>query len=298
MLYWYASRGDASRRGVADERVLFEMVKKGQLRPTDLVWNASTGARWVSASTIEGLFPEGYVAPGGEAPADGAASQGSRRRPWVIALVAAAAAVAVFGIVIAYVIVSSGRKPAAKPHSGSTDFLTSRQRAALESTNASAQVRQAALVSAKVNAVAALSDKIAVCFGQERFDEAERLIAEMRLQEGGAEQASRLSGRLDAMKKTIARRTALESGMRDGSVDRAGADELLQIYLAGAPSNRTAWVDLAALLCARDARDSAIKALKHGIERGDDTVRNAVRGDARFAPLRDSREFKDLVGAQ
>lgn len=55
--YYFALRGNASEHGLTDVAGLQEMVKAGQLKPSDFVWDKEAGEVWRSASSVEGLFP-------------------------------------------------------------------------------------------------------------------------------------------------------------------------------------------------------------------------------------------------
>ena len=56
MKWYYTIRGDVTQHGLVDEQELLEMARTGRLRRTDLVWNQTSGTRWVPAYTVSGLF--------------------------------------------------------------------------------------------------------------------------------------------------------------------------------------------------------------------------------------------------
>jgi hypothetical protein len=59
MQWYYAKRNDSLRRGVVDEDALVEMGRSGALLPSDLLWSEATGRRWVTASSVAWVFPQG-----------------------------------------------------------------------------------------------------------------------------------------------------------------------------------------------------------------------------------------------
>ena len=58
MKWFYAHLGDTDNRGVVEQEELFKMARKGNLAPSDLVWNQEKDDGWVPASTVPGLFTE------------------------------------------------------------------------------------------------------------------------------------------------------------------------------------------------------------------------------------------------
>ncbi len=68
-------------------------------------------------------------------------------------------------------------------------------------------------------------------------------------------------------------------------------------YLQREPRNPSIWVELAALHVSRQQQEQAMHAVRRAIEVGGQPVRDALRGDERFAPLRQVREFQQLVPA-
>lgn len=69
----------------------------------------------------------------------------------------------------------------------------------------------------------------------------------------------------------------------------------LQRYLAREPGNPRVWVDLAAVQTALQQKDRAIESLRRAIELGGNPLRDQVRQDKRFDPLRNEPQFKALV---
>lgn len=229
MQYWYSIKGDSSRRGLADELVLFEMVKNGKLKPTDLVWSVQTGSRWVPAATIEGMFSQDAMAAaaaaeGQIAPAI-ALSQGSRRHTLVMTVVVAAIFMLV-ACAIAFIAMKVAKpvKPLVKP-----DFLTSLEKEAGLNT-ATGEVAVGIATLARNNAVDSLRDRISACFAKDQLDDAENLIGELRRTEGGEEFVQRLSVRLNGLKRTALRKVELEATLAAGTLDKVGAEELLSIF--------------------------------------------------------------------
>lgn len=229
MQYWYAVRGNSSLRGVADELVLFEMARNGRLKPTDLVWNTTTGSRWVPASTIEGLFPP--IAQAGAA--DDAASvvpgsvqpDAGRRRSWMIPGIVTVVLVSI-ACMMAIVALKFVKVEKTLPKA---DFLSALEQEAMSSASTVEMTKGIAAV-ARSNVVASLRDRIAVCFVQDRLAEAEKLIADLRQTEGGAEFVQRLASRLEGLKRTALRKSELEKELKSGTLDKAGAEELVSIF--------------------------------------------------------------------
>lgn len=229
MQYWYAARGNSSKRGLADELVLFEMAKNGKLKPSDLVWSTTTGSRWVPASTIEGLFHSAtQPAPSGNRDSQAAPAAGrvgsERHQHWVVPVIVTIVMIAFAAVMALLALKFVGTaKPPPK-----ADFLSSLEEEAVTGA-ATGQVSVVIAAVARSNVVADLRDRIAVLLVKDRLDEAEKLIGQLTKTDGGAEFAERLSLRLDGLKRTALRKSELEVALRAGTLDKAGAEELLTI---------------------------------------------------------------------
>src|SRR6266852_5260874 len=57
---WFLTRGGESRYGPYSAAQLQGYAKSGQLQPTDMVWRQGMD-KWVPASQVKGLFPNGQV---------------------------------------------------------------------------------------------------------------------------------------------------------------------------------------------------------------------------------------------
>ena len=77
---WYYAVG-SERKGPVSEAELRERAMKGQLSPTDLVWNETMGDQWAEASTVPGLFKAFAAAPAPAAPPVPAAAPASGPAP-------------------------------------------------------------------------------------------------------------------------------------------------------------------------------------------------------------------------
>ena len=69
----------------------------------------------------------------------------------------------------------------------------------------------------------------------------------------------------------------------------------LEKYLAREPANPKVWIDLAAIQAAMQKSNECVQSLKRAIELGGEPVRDVIRKDPRFNPVRENREFKALV---
>jgi tetratricopeptide (TPR) repeat protein len=69
----------------------------------------------------------------------------------------------------------------------------------------------------------------------------------------------------------------------------------LEKYLSREPANPTAWVNLSAAQATMQRSNDAIKSLRRAVEIGGDPVRDLVRKDGRFNPIRNMPEFNSLV---
>ena len=69
----------------------------------------------------------------------------------------------------------------------------------------------------------------------------------------------------------------------------------LERYLAREPGNARVWVDLAAAQSLMQKPNEAIQSLKRGIDIGGEGVKDVVRKDNRFDPMRGNAEFKALI---
>ena len=61
MEWYYAKNG--SQFGPVDDEELHRLAREGGILPEDLVWNASMGNQWITASSIETLFPRPATPP-------------------------------------------------------------------------------------------------------------------------------------------------------------------------------------------------------------------------------------------
>ena len=69
----------------------------------------------------------------------------------------------------------------------------------------------------------------------------------------------------------------------------------LEKYLAREPANPKVWIDLAAIQAAMQKSNDCMQSLKRAIDLGGEPVRDIIRKDPRFNPIRESPEFKALV---
>ena len=69
----------------------------------------------------------------------------------------------------------------------------------------------------------------------------------------------------------------------------------LERYLAREPGNPQVWVNLAAAHVVLNRPNDALKALKRATDIGGEAVRDLVRKDQRFNPLRGTPEFTALI---
>jgi hypothetical protein len=69
----------------------------------------------------------------------------------------------------------------------------------------------------------------------------------------------------------------------------------LERYVSREPGNADVWTDLAAVQAALKQNHEALQSLKHAVENGGERIRDVVRKDRRFDPLREMAEFKALV---
>lgn len=61
-MQWYYT-SDGEQHGPVEENRLFWLAKKGELKPSDHVWNKSMGEKWQLATAVHGLFPDEPDAP-------------------------------------------------------------------------------------------------------------------------------------------------------------------------------------------------------------------------------------------
>lgn len=66
MEWYYAVNGQ--QQGPVDWDTLVSLVRGGQLKRSDLVWNASMGQQWAKAATVAGLFEPAAPVPTGTPP--------------------------------------------------------------------------------------------------------------------------------------------------------------------------------------------------------------------------------------
>jgi tetratricopeptide (TPR) repeat protein len=69
----------------------------------------------------------------------------------------------------------------------------------------------------------------------------------------------------------------------------------LEKYLAREPSNPKVWIDLAAIQVMTQKPNECMQSLRRAIELGGEPVRDVVRKDTRFNPIRETPEFKSIV---
>jgi tetratricopeptide (TPR) repeat protein len=69
----------------------------------------------------------------------------------------------------------------------------------------------------------------------------------------------------------------------------------LEKYLAREPANPKVWIDLAAIQAAMQKPNECIQSVRRAIELGGEPVRDIIRKDQRFNPVRETPEFKSLV---
>lgn len=75
-----------------------------------------------------------------------------------------------------------------------------------------------------------------------------------------------------------------------GSLARA-----LETYLSRRPEDSRIWVDLAAARIFAGQRNEALQALKRAVDLGGEPVRDAIRRDQRFDPVRSDPEFQKII---
>ena len=69
----------------------------------------------------------------------------------------------------------------------------------------------------------------------------------------------------------------------------------LRRYIEREPRNPRVWVDLAASHVARGQQSEFLQALRRAVELGGEPVRDAIRKDQRFDPVRHLREYQQIV---
>ena len=69
----------------------------------------------------------------------------------------------------------------------------------------------------------------------------------------------------------------------------------LKKYTALAPNDPQGWTNLAALQLALNKRGEMWESLQKAIDHGGEPARGMIRKDKRFAPVRNTKEFQQLV---
>jgi hypothetical protein len=394
MQWYYKDKADGSRHGVAEEPALFEMARKGELKPGDLVCSEQTGTRWVPASTIKGLFdkPVEATAPAQAAPAPQSVKskrpEKDRKKIPVNAVVMGAIAICAAAAVIYYL----------KSHSTIEEFLpkadgqsppTSTPWPEIPTDVTPTPVSQEGTADNTDTNVpspaASIIEQMNKCMAEEDTDKASKLLMELAQSSEETLVVRAMSKKLSLLKQTLLRVKQCENALRKGELGPDGIRELVAYYesrkrtadllkiTAGILSNSntlttetslgvarlstilkeygqtkialdnyvstvkvsknvkeyievarmfntvndplrgatllnnylerestdsTVWFEFAALKCAGGDSDSAIEALKKAIKYGYEDVKEKARQDNRFAPIKEQRAFKKLIGSK
>jgi hypothetical protein len=252
MEWYYRSKTDGTKHGVAEEDALFEMAQKGELKPADLVWSEKTGGRWVQAQTVEGLFPKarGPVPVASETTPQKVLSEFEASKPAVkrrrspFRRILLMLGVAVIGWVAVLLLrgpssttpgapLSSPSQPSqpeqpklsstGQPIPGQIPGETSQPPSFVDVSNAEQQVINS-------NKIASLTAQFNTVMSNEDLDAASRLIVDIAKSSEETIKVQALSRRMIVLRQTLTRCAQLEELLRGGRMDVATAKEMVALY--------------------------------------------------------------------
>jgi hypothetical protein len=246
MQWYFKDKNDGSRHGIVEETALFDMARKGEIKPTDLVWSDKTGGHWVQASTVEDLFPaqdgtKGKVVSIKTAPPPAFDEQreATKKKSVVpIALLLVFIGM-VGGLGVVYL-----RGPGEKLKSTSPQELP----AARQSETKPAKFETApqppivpspvipppaqsnpALVVVTIEKTAII-DQFNSALANEEVAKASKLLVDLAQSDAKTEKVQELSKRLNAVRQSLARSRQLEAALRSGNMDAQMAAEIVTVY--------------------------------------------------------------------
>jgi hypothetical protein len=244
MEWYYRSKADGSKHGVADDKTLAEMAQNGELKPADLVWSEQTGGRWVQAQTVEGLFSKARspVPTVAETPQkvlnEFEASKPARRRSPAFRRILWLLGVAAIGWG-AFLVLREPSTPQVEPLSTQTS-QPEQPKGSPSALQIPGQTSAPTLLvdSNSVEQEIINSNKIALLTGQfntvmsnEDLDAASRLIVDIAKSSEETIKVQALSRRMIVLRQALARCAQLEDLLRTGKkIDAATAKEMVVLY--------------------------------------------------------------------
>jgi len=251
MEWYYKDKTDGSRHGVVEQPDLFEMARKGELKPGDLVCSEQTGTRWVTASTIQGLFDKSVEAPPPAKTAPVPKSSKSERtgkgmnKTLVNAAVWGTIVVCV-GAALFYYLKSSGTidtftpsgdvQPPTTPAPSPTPTSKPTPTPAPETPTAVAPApvpQEVTTGNTDVNVpspMAATIEQLNKCIANEESEKASKLLTDLAMSSEETAVVRELSKRVSLMKQTLLRVKQLQVSLLKGELTPAGIKELAAYY--------------------------------------------------------------------
>ena len=220
MRWFYASKADGSKHGLVEKNILFDMAKKGELQPTDLVWEEGSEEGWVLASSVTGLFAgqkkkkkekrpqKNPSATPATAPPPAAAPR--QRKPLnkvvvVLGVLAGLMACAVLATVV-FEIHRKNQMPPEPPVTGPPPEVV------------------------RSNRVVAISHQIDALIEREDLGRAQTLWAEMKKNDDGGTVAETYRQRINALQLELQHFMQLQALVRHGKLTTNNIAEVIRVY--------------------------------------------------------------------
>jgi hypothetical protein len=247
MEWYYRSKADGTKHGIADEKTLAEMAQNGELKPVDLVWSEQTGGRWVQAQTVEGLFSKAgsSVSVTAQTPQkvlnDFEASKPPvrrRRSPFLRMLLLLAVAAA--GWAAFLLLQAPSTTPVAPPSSPSQPSQNGQPKLSSSAQPIPGQTSQPPSSAESIsnaeqevinsNKIASLTAQFNTVMSNEDLDAASRLIVDIAKSSEETLKVQALSRRMIVLRQTLTRCAQLEELLRAGKMEPATAKEMVALY--------------------------------------------------------------------
>lgn len=225
MRWYYSSGDDNAKRGLVEQKVLFEMAKKGEIKPTDLVWKEDSEEGWVIASSVKGLFSEkeqpakparkgkpaakaGRKPEAGPTPGPPAPSPPQKPLKKILVVLSVLAALMACGVV-GTVVIEIRRRNAVPPEP---------------------VITEPPIEVVRSNRVAALSRQIDVFLQREDVARSEALWLEMKKNDDDGASTEAYRQRINALKVELVYFMKMQAGLREGKVTTKLTSELVRVY--------------------------------------------------------------------
>ena len=218
MRWFYSSEGDGSKRGLVEQDALFEMAKKGELKPSDLVWQEDSEEGWMPASSVQGLFTgqekEAAAEPGAQPPAPGAPPETAKAPPpqakkplrKVVVALSALAVLMTAAVVITVVVEKLGGEPPEPPPTGPPPEVV------------------------RSNRVVQISQDIDTCLEHEDLGRARQLWTEMKEKDDTGLITESYRKRINALQVELSHFMEMQKTLRAGNINDKTIAELVRAY--------------------------------------------------------------------